>query len=68
MKKFYRGKIVKINEGALQFIKNREAGKSFILLTSRNGDVYLPLSAIETCLEDVWNCDEQDRQVRMAHG
>lgn len=67
MKKFYRGKIVKITAGAIQFVRNNEKRRDFILLTGRNGDIYIPLSAVERALEDQWIADQELRNERRVN-
>ena len=64
MNKFSRGSIVKTATGAVQFVRNNHSKKDFILVTSRQGDLYIPVSAIEKALEDQWVVDEQARARR----
>lgn len=61
MKKYYRGKVVSFATGAVQFVRNNEAKKDFILLTGRQGDIYIPAKVLHKALEDQWDADCMER-------
>lgn len=64
MKKYYRGSVVAFATGAVQFVRNNEAKKDFILITGRHGDLYVPVKSIEKALEDQWDADNSERSLR----
>lgn len=61
MNKFYRGKVIKTDHGSIQFVRNNERKKDFILITGRHGDIYIPTKALHEALEDEWVADTIDR-------
>jgi hypothetical protein len=63
-KKFYRGPVIKTETGAVQFIRNNERKKDFLLITGKHGDLYVPVKAIRKALESEWDADNEERSVR----
>ena len=55
----FQGKIIKFNRGfetrAVQFVVIN--GQESLLVTSKQGDVYIPLDAVEEALCDTWVYD-----------
>lgn len=64
MSKFYLGEIVKFNTEAVQYVKNKDQNKGFLLVTSRAGDIYIPIDTVYKALEDTWRFEDTMRNLK----
>jgi hypothetical protein len=64
MKEFFRGKVIPIASGGIQFIRNMKHQKDFILVTGKHTDIYIPVNLLHRALNDEWNADEEERNLR----
>ncbi len=65
-KTFWYGTLRKTASGAIQYVRNLQRGKDFLLISGKHGDIWIPLDTVYKALEDHWVADTSDRSSRHA--